>query len=154
MSVTEAWVLPLPLPSYEPGEVLARVRALLPAGTAVDAVGHDRRTVRVTFTVSEVEAVAAHLARREGQLAWDWRADLDPPLADGQTYDLFVALVHDGYPLLRIDPRDGENRQGWPLLFSLASSLAEDLGAVPAEEMPPESDHLSLVRALGRLKPN
>ena len=154
MSVSEAWVLPLPLPSYEPAALLTRVRALLPAGTAVDLVGHDRRTVRVTFTVADAEAIGAHLGRREGQLDWDWRADLDPPLADGETYDLFVALVHDGYPLVRIDPRDGENRQGWPLVFSLASSLAEELGAVPAEEMPPASDHLSLVRVPGKLKPN
>ncbi len=155
MSFREAWVLPLPLPSYEPTEVLARVRKLLPAGLAVDLTGHEHRTLRITFTTADVDVLAAHLARRPGQLDWDWRDELDPPLADGVTYDVFVTLVHDGYPLVRIDSNDGENRQAWPLVFSIASSLAEDLDAVPEESMPPTSAHYPpFIVPGGSTKPN
>ena len=53
-----------------------------------------------------------------------------------------VDFVDDEHPLIRIYSNDGDNRDAWPIVFSIASSLAEDLGAVadPPEAVGADSD--------------
>ena len=138
MSFEEAWVLPRSAASYASEELLARVRAMLPAATeiAVEGDADDDRTIRVTFEETDAERVGASLARRSGQLDWDWKSDLDPPLfRDDGLYEVAIDVVQDAErPLVRVYSNDAENRAAWPLAFAIASTLAEDLGAVPEED--------------------
>jgi len=144
MSFAEDWVLPNPAESYSTDDLLARLRKLLPVGVVATASGDTvRRTFHVTFAVAQVEAVAQMLSSRPGQLAWDWRAELEPPRF-GLDYVVHLDVLEDERPILRASSNDGENRAAWPLVSSMASSLAEDLGAVPEEDAPPPSERLPL----------
>ncbi|NOU33871.1 MAG: hypothetical protein HOO96_38755 [Polyangiaceae bacterium] len=145
MSFQEEWVLPQPVESYSDEDLLGRVRALLPEGTSVEVSGDpDCRTIRVDFQVADVDAIAEKLATRPGQLDWEWREDFDPPRGGGQDYNVHVDIVDDERPILRIYSNDGENRQAWPLVCAIASSLAEELGGIPEDEAPPPSDHIPM----------
>ena len=145
MSFQEEWVLPQPVESYSSNDLLGRVRGLLPDGIAITISGEpDDRTIHVNFAATEVDAIAAKLSERAGQLDWDWRADMDPPRSDGDVYDVHIDIVDHQRPILRIYSNDGANRQAWPLVFSVAASLAEDLGAIPEEEAPPPSDRMPM----------
>ncbi len=137
MSFEEAWVLPKPVESYGTDDLIARVRALLPEGVTISAFGDVDRAITVEFPATLVDAIAAKLSARDGQLDWDWRRELDPP-RKGDRYRVDLDVVDDERPLIRVASNDGDNREAWPLVFSIASSLAEDLGAVDAEdEIPP-----------------
>jgi hypothetical protein len=156
MSFQEEWVLPQPVDSYSSDDLLRRVRGLLPDGIEITISGEsDNRTIHVSFATTAVEAIAAKLSKRDGQLDWDWRGDMDPPRPDGDVYDVHVDIVDDERPILRIYSNDGENRQAWPLAFSIAASLAEDLGAIPEEDAPPPSDRIPMFVEPGKAsKPN
>jgi len=145
MSFHEEWVLPQPVESYASDDLLGRVRSLLPDGIAIAISGEpDSRTIQVNFATAEVDIIAVTLSKRDGQLDWDWRADMDVPRSDGDVYDVHLDIVDDERPILRIYSNDGENRQAWPLVFSIAASLAKDLGAIPEEEAPPPSDRIPM----------
>ncbi len=145
MSFEEEWVLPQPVESYTDEDLVRQVRALLPEGIRVQVSGDpDCRTIRVDFCVADVDAIAETLAARPGQLDWEWREELDPPRDGGQDYNVHIDIVDDERPILRIYSNDGENRQAWPLLCAIASSLSDELGGIPEEEAPPPSDRLPM----------
>jgi hypothetical protein len=156
MSFQEEWVLPNPVESYSNDDLLNLVRKLLPEGVAVTISGEpDDRAIHVEFPTTHIEVIAEKLSQRDGQLDWDWRDEIDPPLQGGATYDVHIDLVDDDRPILRIYSNDGENRAAWPLVFSIASSMAEDLGAIPEEDAPPPSDRIPMFIEPGkRSKPN
>lgn len=141
MSWQEDWVLPHSVESLLDAEILEKVRAILPASVELKLVNEEPayRIVLATFAPDAVELVAAKLSERDGQLDWDWRADMDPPPHGVSVYKLHVELVDDERPILRVCSNDGTNREAWPLAFSLCSSLAEELGAIPEEDAPPPS---------------
>lgn len=159
MSFSEEWVLPEPVGAYASEALVAQVAAIV-AGSAEVAIrdAGDARALTISFGAAQVEALASKLAERPGQLDWDWRADLDPPRRGGSRYVVQIDVVHDDPPLLRIDSNVEENRAAWPILFSIASSLAEELGVAPDEEAPPSSDELPIFiepgRRGGESKPN
>lgn len=147
-------MLPQPVESYANEELVVRLRANLPVGIAVQISGTTEcRTLHVAFSVEQVEGIAKKLSSRDGQLDWDWRGDLEPP-RDGDAYEVEIDVAHDERPLLRVYSNDGNNREAWPLVFSMASSLAEDLDAIPEEDAPPPSDRIPLFIAPGRPKPS
>jgi len=154
VSFQEEWVLPASVQSYADDDLLRRVRRLLPDDMAVRISGQPScRTITVDLAESEVQAVASKLEAR-GQLAWDWRDDMEPPRS-GDAYDLHIELVDDGRPILRVYSNSGENRRAWPLAFSIAEGLADDLGAIPEEDAPPPSDRIPLFIEPGKTsKPN
>ncbi len=144
MSFEEAWFLPKPVTTYSSDDLVARVRALLPAGVQVSVHGEsdDARAITIDFPASLVDAIAAKLSAREGQLDWDWRDDLDPP-REGDAYSVDVDFVDDEHPLIRIYSNDGDNREAWPIVLSIASSLAEDLGAIAEEDFDADGKNLN-----------
>ena len=154
MSFGEEWVLPCGVETYSDEDLVAKVRGLLPAGTVVALLGeNDARAVCVTFPASDVESIAAKLASREGQLDWEWRRDMDPP-RDGETYTVQIDIVDDQGPLVRVHSSDESNREAWPIAFSIASSLAEILGATSSDDAP-ISDAFPMFIEPGRTsKPN
>lgn len=158
MSFEEAWVLPKVVSNYADADLVSRVRDLFPpkAGIQVRISGElSCRSIRVDVPLAEVEAVADKLAARPGELDWDWRAEMDPPDdEDDDVYALYIDIVDDDYPLIRIYSNEGSNRAAWPLLFSIASSLADELGAIPEEDAPPRSDHIPMFIEPGKPKPN
>ena len=134
MGFGEEWVLRQRVDSYSSEDLRTRVAAILPRGVAVKVTWRrSSRMISVTFRADAVESIAAKLASRPGQLDWDWRGDMEPP-ADGATHEVLVELVNDELPLVRVSSTDGGNRQAWPIAFSIASSLAEDLGCLSDDE--------------------
>lgn len=156
MSFQSQWVLPEPVQAYGDAALLSRVKALLPEGIALSISGPpEMRTIRARLPVVRVDEIAAKLATREGELGWDWRRDMDPPRSGGDSYDVHIDFVDDDRPILRICSSDGENRAAWPLAFSIASSLADDLGGIPEDEATPPSDRFPMFIEPGkRSKPN
>jgi len=145
MSFEEAWVLPHPVESYSDGDLLGRVRGLLPDGLAIEITGEpDERTLSIEMPTNRVDSIAEKLARRDGQLDWDWRGEVETPPRGADAYVTHIDIVNDDRPLLRIYSNDGDNRQAWPLVFSVAASLAEQLGATPLDDAPPPSDSLPM----------
>jgi len=144
MSFQEEWVLPKPVETYSSVDLVRRVRGLLPDGLRVGISGRaDNRTIQIDLPAQQVDVVGAKLSKRDGQLDWNWRGEVDPP-SSGDVYELLIDVVDDERPLLRIASNDGENRQGWPIVFSIASSLAEELGAIPEEEAQPPNDRIPM----------
>jgi hypothetical protein len=155
MSFGEEWVLPHPVETYSDADLVARVRALLPAGISVALVGaNDARALRVMFRPVDVDAIAAKLSSREGQLDWKWRHEMDPP-RNADAYTIQLDIVDDEGPVLRVHSNDEHNREAWPIAFSIASSLAEDLDAEDAFD-PFEMDRIPMFIAPRKLpeKPN
>jgi hypothetical protein len=145
MSFQEEWILPEPVETLASDDLVARVRLLLPDDVLVSIRGQgDDRTIDIVFEADRVEAIASKLSAREGQLDWEWRADMDPPMNDGTSYDVHIDIVDDKGPTLRIYSNDGANRAAWPIVFSIASSLAEQLGALADEDSPPSSDRIPI----------
>ena len=133
MSFGEEWVLRQRVDSFSNDDLRARVAAILPEGVTLKVTGkRSSRTIQVTFGADAVETLAAKLASRPGQLDWDWRKDIEAP--PGGSYEVFVELVKDELPLVRVSSNDGDNRQAWPIAFAIASSLAEDLGVLSDDE--------------------
>lgn len=145
MSFQEEWVLPEPVENYSSEHLLAIVRSLLPEGPVVTISGlHRCRTLRVDFPVHAVDRIAAKLSKRPGELDWDWHDDMDPPREGRMKYDVHIDVVDDERPIVRIYSNDGQNREAWPIVLSIASSLATELGAIPEEDAPPPSDRFPL----------
>lgn len=145
MSFEECWILPPAVAPFSDEEWHQRVRALLPQEVEITVSGDlEDRSIRVELPLALVEAVASTLATREGQLQWDWRAELDPPRGDRDRYTLSIDLVTDERPILRIYSNDGDNRAAWPIVFSIASSLAEEVGGIPEEDFPAPSDRIPM----------
>ncbi len=146
MSWEEEFYLPRPASTYEGAALVAVLRRIVPDDIEVVATRDNEITaVRLRFAIARTEEIAACLGSSRGSwLAFEWRADVDPPLDPDRTYyDLVVELVDDDdRHLLRVASSDGDNRAAWPLAFAVAGCLADALDATadPPPDPPDERD--------------
>jgi len=130
MSWEERWVLPHAIDTYEATDIAKKVGAMMPDGTEVTSVVDEDGDiiVRVSFSESELDSVGAKLAG-DGFLDWEWESEIDPP-RHTEHYVVQIELKTDEQPLISVYSNDTENRAAWPLAFTIAARLAEELDAI------------------------
>ena len=148
MALLEEWILSERVTAAMISRVLEVVDAIVPQRfepeVRVSSKG-ERLMVVVSVPDDAVTELATSLDATIGYFDdWDWQEEIDE-LEDSNDYEIWVELtnkrpetisVAQELPVLSVGSNEGDNDAGWPLAFVLAARLAQELGAVEAEDHP------------------